>query len=140
MADEKAFIDTNILIYAYDTASGKKHLNAKKIIAACIIGAKEFYISNQILAEFASVALNKLPMPLGKEDITSIITKINKIESWKKINYSSKTVESALQANGKDFWDNLIAATMKEHNVFTIYTENTKDFKNMAGIQAINPL
>jgi len=38
------------------------------------------------------------------------------------------------------FWDALIAATMIENNVFTIFTENTKDFKKIKGITAINPL
>lgn len=140
MTDEKIFIDTNILVYAYDNASGKKHLNAKKIIEECITGARELYISNQILAEFTNVVFTKLPKSPAKEEIASILAKINKIDSWKKINYSNKTVESALQENGNHFWDKLIAATMKENNVFTIYTENAKDFKNIAGIQAINPL
>lgn len=140
MSAEKAFVDTNILVYAYDKDAGKKHLISKKIIEECITGARELYLSNQILAEFANVAANKLPNPPAKEEINSIIVKINKISNWKKINYSTKTVESALQENGKDFWDKLIAATMKENNVFTIYTENTKDFKEMLGINAINPL
>ncbi|MBI2598136.1 MAG: PIN domain-containing protein [Candidatus Diapherotrites archaeon] len=139
MSVEKAFIDTNILVYAYDKDAGKKQLKAKKIVEECIRGNRELYLSNQILAEFINVALNKLSKPPAIEEITNIIVKLNKIDSWKKINYSNKTVESALHENGNYFWDKLIAATMKENNVFTIYTENTKDFKEMAGIQAINP-
>ncbi len=37
------------------------------------------------------------------------------------------------------FWDSLLAATMKENNIFNIYTENIKDFK-VPWINAINPV
>ncbi len=51
--------------------------------------------------------------------------------------YSSATKKSAYQ--GTPFWDALIAETMLENGVSTIYTENEKDFKKMRGINAINP-
>jgi len=38
------------------------------------------------------------------------------------------------------FWDALIAATMLENGVKTIFTENTADFRKIPFIKAVNPL
>ena len=137
---EKIFIDTNILVYAYDKDSGKKHAKAKEIILKCLNGEINLYVSNQVLCEFVNVAFNKLSTSLPENELKEIIFEINKVDNWKKINYSNKTLESVFSEKGSHFWDKLIAATMKENNVFTIYTENTKDFKEMFGIKAVNPL
>ena len=138
--EEKIFLDTNILVYAYQIDAGEKHEKAKKIVAECFEGKKEYCISNQILAEFIFVTKYKKSLPVEESKIKETINEINKINSWKKMNYSNKTVQKALNENGKSFWDNLIAATMKENNVYTIYTENIKDFSKISEIKAINPL
>jgi predicted nucleic acid-binding protein len=36
------------------------------------------------------------------------------------------------------YWDALIAATMRENNIFCIYTENG-DFKSIPWLKVINP-
>lgn len=139
-ASEKIFLDTNILIYAYDKDSNKKHVKAKEIVDSCFEGNSEFYISNQVLAEFMSFLNKKSKQMLQKDEKKEIIEEINKLNSWKKINYNTSTVQKSLIEKSTDFWDNLIASTMKENNVFTIYTENTKDFEKIERIKAINPL
>lgn len=140
MKDEKIFIDTNILVYAFDSNSGKKQLRAKQIMQQCFSGEIEAYVSNQILAELTNVLINKITNPLPEDEVKGIISEINGINNWKKINYSNKTLENIFQEKGKHFWDRVIAATMKEHAIFTIYTENISDFKEMNGINALNPL
>ncbi|MFH1587952.1 MAG: PIN domain-containing protein [Candidatus Diapherotrites archaeon] len=139
--DEKIFLDTNILVYAFDTSENIKHKKCKKLISDCFEGERNFYISNQVLAEFVSVMLTKIKIKYPQEKMKKRIQEINSIDSWKKINYSTNTIESLLTKQMKtSFWDALIAETMKESLVFTIYTENIKDFEKIEGIKAVNPL
>lgn len=138
--DEKIFIDTNILVYAYDASAKEKHEKAKQILSECFEGIKEFYVSNQVLSEFIHVTQNKIEEPLPEGEIKEIINEIATIKSWKKINYSVQTLQKIFHEKGKHTWDKIIAATMKENNIQTIYTENIKHFKEMTGIKAINPL
>ena len=139
--NERIFLDTNILVYAFDLSEKTKHEKCRKIISECFEGKKNFYLSNQSLAEFVSVVSKKIETPLPFSEIKEIIQEINSVNSWKKINYSNKTIESLLMQDLKtSFWDSLIAETMKENNVFVIYTENTKDFNKIQGIKAVNPL
>ena len=139
MKGEPVFIDTNIIAYAYDKSEPRKHLKCVKIIEQGFMGEKNFYISNQILAELASVLLNKIQKTLPEKDVKEIIEEFNLSNEWKKLNYTTSTVEKAVTAT-TPFWDSLIAETMKENNISTIYTENTKDFKKISGINTINPV
>lgn len=41
---------------------------------------------------------------------------------------------------GSHFWDLLMAETMKEAGMRTIYTENVRDFESIPWIEAVNPL
>ena len=59
------------------------------------------------------------------------------------LNYNAQTIKSAIGISSKHgihYWDALLAATMKENNVFSIYTENEKDFKKIPWLKTINPL
>ncbi len=136
---EQYLIDSNILIYAYDKAAGHKYSKAKEIINDCWKGKLDLAISSQNLAEFAVVSVKK--GGLSFEQVKTIITLITEFDGFRKINYSSLTVISAVSLaheHEMSFWDALIAATMKENSIFNIYTENTKDFK-VPWLNSINP-
>lgn len=133
-------IDTNILVYAYEKADSIKKEKAKNLLDECLTGTKEYAISNQNLAEFVWVSTGK--GKLNIEEAKNFLIKATQFLGFKKINYSAKTVASALdivQEFKTSFWDSLLVATMKENGIFNIYTENTKDFK-MPWIKAVNPL
>ncbi|MEK6957609.1 MAG: PIN domain-containing protein [archaeon] len=138
-ADERIFVDTNILVYAYEKENSEKRAKCVKLVEKCFRGELDLYISNQVLAELSSVLLNKIEKPLPPEDVRGIIEEINKTESWKKISYDGKTVEKAV-SGASPFWDALIGETMRENNILKIYTENTKDFERLEGIIPINPI
>lgn len=130
-------IDTNILVYAFDSAYPKKRKICKKLITQIFEGKKEVAISNQILAEFSSAVTKKIENPLPKKDASAIIGAILTSSSWKILNYTGDTVLYALESS-QNFWDALITQTLKQHNIKTIITENIKDFKN-SGLKAHNP-
>ncbi len=134
------FVDSNILIYAYDIDETLKQEKAKEFIKRNIMG-KNFFLSSQILAEFYLNATEKIQKPISIKEAREIIRDFS--DATGIVNYSPQTILRATELNEMckvHFWDALIAATMIENNVFTIFTENTKDFKKIKGIIAINPL
>ncbi len=130
-------IDTNILVYAFDTAYNEKREICKKIINEIFEGKKTGVVTNQILGEFANVVTRKIEKPLTKEDTISIIGAILVSKNWKVLTYSGETVLNALKLN-KNFWDSVVIQTLKEHNVREIITENVRDFEG-SGLIIINP-
>jgi predicted nucleic acid-binding protein len=134
------FIDTNVLVYAYDYADKEKNKPASEFLSKLLIEKKEFCISNQILAEFFYVITKKKLLTLKVAGET--VSEISCLDTTKIFNYSTGTTLSAISIMEKyslHFWDALIIATMLENNVFTIYTENTKDFSRCDRVKAINP-
>lgn len=138
---ESIFVDTNILVYAYDVDEVERHPIAKAVIQGCFRGERRLAISNQIIAEFARVMLHKPPPRMDKETVHGIIQEIVSSESWTKLNYSISSVQRAVETAESEnpFWDSIIAQTMLENGIAKIYTENTKDFSKIKGIKAVNP-
>src|SRR5258708_39260641 len=58
----KCFIDTNILIYAHETATGEKHRRARELLEQVWQEGKGF-ISNQVLQEFCVSVIRKSKSP-----------------------------------------------------------------------------
>ncbi|HLC36712.1 MAG TPA: PIN domain-containing protein [archaeon] len=142
MTDEVSFIDTNLIVYAYDVGEPKKMNLALKLLTNIASGEMKACISNQILAEFFSVSTVKAKFPFTKQEAIQTIEELNSLKNLKKLVYSNETVLSAAKTSMQhsvSIWDALIAETMKENNVHTIYTENTKDFSKIPGINAVNP-
>lgn len=142
MTDSKELflIDSNILVYAYEKGESIKKDKAKKLLKECLLGIRQFALSNQNIVEFVSVTTKK--GKLNIDEAKNFVIKATQFEGFKKINYSAETIVFALdivQQFKMSFWDSLLAATMRENGIFNIYTENAKDFK-MPWINAINPL
>lgn len=142
MTDEIIFIDTNILIYAYEEAVETKNKTCFNLIQECLLGKRKLALSNQTISEFIYVASKKISKPLETERIRKIVRWINNYHGYIKLNYTANTTEKALElvdTYKTHYWDALIAATMLENNITTIYTENIKDFGKIKEIRVINP-
>lgn len=138
--DTPFVVDTNILVYANDkNADKKKYEGAKNLLSHNAI-SRQGFVSAQNLAEFYSTVTTKLSKILDEANAAIILRSI--ASTFLVITYSSSTVTEAARISSiykTDFWDSLIAATMIENNIFTIFTENIKDFKKIQEITCINP-
>lgn len=141
-SDEICLIDTNILVYAYDESEGKKHEICKRLIDECWRLRAKYGISIQNLSEFYVVITKKIENPVPMEMAKEIIEDIIEFQNWILMDYDPRTILSAIELNmvyKVHYWDALIAATMRENKIFSIYTEDG-DFKNIPWLNVINPL
>jgi len=135
-------IDTNILVYAYDAEDVKKHFIASKLLEKCWKGQASYTLSIQNLAEFFFIIIEKVKNPLECDVAKQIVEDIIHSPHWNVIKYDAKTIVHASNiklANKIHFWDALLIATMLENDVYTIYTENEKDFGKVKQISVVNP-
>ena len=140
MKKEEVFlVDTNIIVYAYEKENSLRKKKSLEILEKCYKKEIVLAVSNQNLAEFSVVSLKKLK--LDANIVKDIVKDISNFEGFKKINYKRKTILSAigiLEEYKMSFWDSLIAATMIENGILSIYTENSKDFK-ITSLNVVNP-
>jgi len=142
MADERAVIDTNILAYAYDKSEPKRRKICERLVRSGFEGEPGYCVSNQILGELYMVLTRKVAKPLPKEQASLLVSAFVESQNWGKLNYNHLTVKRALEdlmTINTSYWDILIAETMKEAGVRTLYTENEKDFLEIPWIKVVNP-
>jgi predicted nucleic acid-binding protein len=70
--NDKIFVDSNILIYAYDIDATRKHTIAAKIVRE-LWDAEKGIISTQVLHEFYVTVTQKNPSPLSATKARGII-------------------------------------------------------------------
>ncbi len=142
MKDDAVFVDTNILVYAFDKNEGERHLKAKQLLERCFRGETFLVTSVQVLSEFFVVATKKIEKPVSVALAKEIVQKIAEFKGFSVFVIKPTTVISAIDTCGKTgahYWDALIAETMKENSIFKIFTENVADFKKISSIQTLNP-
>ena len=135
------FFDTSVIVYAFDSSEVEKHSIALKLIEKAM-NEGNGVISSQVLLELYNVLTRFVTNPLSREDAERIIKDFVDAPSWRKLDYGVSTAVGAVETSVRlktSIWDTLITETMKENNVYTIVSENEKDFKKIKGIRVINP-
>ncbi len=66
------FIDTNVLVYAYDLTAGKKHERVREIMEK-LWESGEGVLSTQVLQEFYATVTGKIPQPIAPRRARAII-------------------------------------------------------------------
>ncbi|EQD42073.1 PilT domain-containing protein, partial [mine drainage metagenome] len=112
----KAFIDTNVVIYALGPNSAKAALAASLFI-------HHPAISTQVLSETANVALKKLALPLSETGkLLAMLETTCRVEI-----VTPATLQRALDIAGRygfSWFDSLIIASALEAECDTLYTED----------------
>ena len=139
---DSIFYDTSVLAYAFDNTDTKKHGIAISLLEKISNGEANGAISNQVLGELFNVLTTKMNEQLPMETAVHIIDDFAASEKWQKLEYTSETARRAAHLSrlaAAPFWDMVIVETMREHGITKLYTENTKDFKRVQGVHALNP-
>jgi predicted nucleic acid-binding protein len=132
--EDKIFLDTNILIYAYS----KTELDKRKI-AHEILRTKTFVISTQVINEFIWVMCRKYQVE--KEKLQMIGNRFLKMFEVVIINLH--TIQKALNIFTKynySYWDSLIIASAIENGCSILYTEDMQTGQVLEGkLKIVNP-
>jgi len=129
----KAFIDTNILIYAYsstDMLKKEKSLN--------ILRSENLTMSTQVLNEFVWVMSRKYLLPIDL--LRDVINNISDIAYISLITLS--TINNAISFTERykySYWDSLIISSALETGCDVLYTEDLQHNQTIKGIKIINP-
>jgi predicted nucleic acid-binding protein len=135
MNADKAFFDTNVLLYMYGSDASKQRRALSLFEEYSRAG--RLVLSTQVVQEFYSVAVRKLP--LSRREIRQIaerflmlpITVIGPAEIT-----TAMTVE---ERYGISFWDALIVAAAESGGADILYTEDLNNGQRYGSVIACNP-
>jgi predicted nucleic acid-binding protein len=131
------FLDTNVLVYAYQTNDPGKQRIARQLVSMAVAG--EFTISTQVLAEFASTLLHKLQPPLSMEEVTVALDGLGPIPL---IVPDGDIVRRAVEARGAygiHFYDGMIVAAAERAGCEKILSEDLNSQQKYFGVVVRNP-
>lgn len=132
------FLDTNILIYAYDTNDQAKQEVAKRVLETAFL-ENNAAISAQVLSEFFVVGTRKIANPLKPEEAGQLIALFRKLPV---VEIDGDLVEEAVdihRKHGVSFWDALIIAAARRLRCARILSEDMHDGQLIEGIRIVNP-
>ena len=134
----KAFVDTNILIYAYDQSSGTKHEQARGLVRE-LWEYRNGALSTQILQEFAFYLRRKVARPLSAKQTRQTL---EEYLNWQIIVNTAASTVQALEIEeryGISFWDALVVHAAQAAGAEILYSEDLSDGQSYGSVRVINP-
>lgn len=138
-AEQRVFVDTNVLLYAYDLSAGEKHDRARELVEE-LWRSRAGCISVQVLQEFFVNVTHKIPKPLHATQAKEIVSDLG---YWRTHSPSIRDVAEAIELHERlslSFWDAMIVRSATSLGCATLYTEDLNAGQSYDGIKAENPL
>lgn len=139
MTGGKVFIDTNILVYAYDDTSGDKYTRALGVIEELWMSGMGV-ISTQVLQEFYVSVTRKISNPVGLAKAKEIVEDYLK---WSTVIINGRIILSAIDVQREykySFWDSLIIASALDGGALILLTEDLTHGHIVKDLEIKNPL
>lgn len=137
-ASEKTFLDSNIIVYAYDLSDPVKMQTARKILSQGCVN-ENIVLSAQVLGEFFVVATRRILNPLSSEEALEIIEILGK-NLVVDIDYSLVLNAVAIQKRYTlSYWDALIIAAAERAGCTLLLTEDLNHTQVYNDVAVINP-
>ena len=130
------FLDTNILLYAYDRDAPAKRKVALRLVEQGWSSPGETAISVQVLQEF-HVNLEK--SGVSRTEATQIVRDFSQ---WPVVDNSLDLFHSALEEQARwriSLWDALILAAARASGAVELVTEDLNHGQDYGGIRVVNP-
>ena len=138
MSDNRSFVDTNILVYAYDETAGQKRDRARFLLAE-LWESGEGCLSVQVLQEFFVTVTRKVPKPLDAASAAAIIADLS---HWRVHSPGADDVLSAIDSHRSQdisFWDAMILRSAMRSGCELVWSEDLSAGQRWDGVIVRNP-
>ena len=133
-----AFVDTNVLFYAFDASAGQKKVAAEQLIAQ-LWDAGTGCLSVQVLQEFFVTVTRRVAKPLPVDETAD---RIRELGAWKVFAPGPNDVLRAIALHtqtGISFWDAMVVHAAAELGCDVLWTEDLNDGQVIGGIRIRDP-
>ena len=137
MAD-KIFVDTNVLVYVWDSAEPEKQKQALAWMT-CLWRSRTGRLSYQVLTEFYITVTQKLDPGMEPERARR---NVRLFFPWHPVQIDSQTIETAWHVQDRhqlSWWDALIISAARNAGCKYLLTEDFGSGEKFLEIKVINP-
>jgi len=135
---DRVFVDTNVLVYAYDRSEPEKQRQALYVLDRLAMSGVGV-ISTQVLSEFFVAVTRKIAAPLSAGEAYQRIK--NYLQSWTVLDLTGMIVLEAARGvrdHSFNFWDAQIWATSRLNQIPVVFSEDLADGV-IEGVRFVNP-
>lgn len=135
MAAGRAFLDTNIFLYAADRSEPEKQQRAKEVL----LTTSQITVSTQVLNEFYTVATRKLKPPVPESVAAATVEKMTR---YLCVPVDADLVLRAVRAGRRwqlSHWDALMLEAARQAACDRLLTEDLADGAVYDGVRIENP-
>lgn len=135
---ERAFVDTNIWVYAVDRSDPAKRERAR--IAITPRTDAHIAISSQVLSEFYTVVTRRLQPPLSDEQAAQMVDRLSQLPV---VPVDADLVVRAIAGSrtwGISLWDALIIRAAEVAGCTILLSEDLADGATYGSVRVSNPL
>lgn len=136
-ADPPAFVDTNVLVYAFDTSDPRRQI-ARDLLAR-LLDEDRLRLSTQVLQEFYVTVTRKIARPLAPGEALKIM---DDFASWPVVQLDYPLIREAVLTATEaqlSFWDGLIVVAARRADAALLYTEDLNHGQEIRGVKVVDP-
>jgi predicted nucleic acid-binding protein len=134
---EPVFVDTNVWVYAVDTADPAKRERALELLAPA--AGRDIVVSTQVVTEFYAVVTRKLAVPLSPDDAEAMVRQLLALPV---VAVDASLVASAIAGSREwqvSIWDALIIRAAEVAGCRRVLSEDLADRRTYGSVIVENP-
>jgi predicted nucleic acid-binding protein len=134
----KAFVDTNVLIYAHDESAADKNKRAVELIGL-LWAERRGVLSTQVLQEFAVNLRKRTRVSLSLDETKR---RVENFLKWEVVTNVPRSIFRSLEIEERhniSFWDAMILQAAESANCEVLYSEDFAHGREYEGVLVVNP-
>lgn len=133
------FLDSNILVYAYDRTAGGRRTKSKALLED-LWTSERGALSVQVLQEFYVTVTQEVGSPIKREAAAEVV---RDLAQWRVHAPVAADVIGAIDLQARhrlSFWDAMILWSASQLGCATLWSEDLNPGQTIDGVQIVNPL
>lgn len=133
-----SFVDTNVLVYAFDKSSSPKKRVAQELMNR-LMEEDRLRVSTQVLQELFVTLTRKVSQRCTREEALMVL---DDLTAWPLMAIDYAAIRAAVELVGRaklSFWDALVVVAAARSGAEVLYTEDLNDGQEILGVRISNP-
>jgi predicted nucleic acid-binding protein len=132
------FVDTNVLLYAYDSTDSLRHRRALELVGE-LGRSRQGAVSVQVLQEFYVNAISKIARPLAPQVARQRLRALSRWPTHSPLAADVLAASVLGEDNRISFWDAMIVHSASALGCIRLWTEDLNPGQIVAGVEIANP-
>ena len=133
-----SFVDTNVLVYAFERSSSPKKRVAQRLIND-LMEENRLRVSTQVLQELFVTLTRKVSRPCSSDEALAVL---EDLPAWPLMAIDYVAIRAAIRLADQakiSFWDALVVVAAARTGAAVLYTEDMNNGQEILGVRVSNP-